>query len=111
MMSREKGNELETKVSNALEINKTTNSGAKYGNGDLANRIMVVECKYKSKDILSAPKKELEKLIKLAQDSGREWLYVQENNLGTFAVIDFEFFTQMYQIITKDKDVVQKDKT
>lgn len=94
--TRDKGNKLETKVSNSLGINKTTNSGAKFKNGDLANRVMVVECKYRDKDTFSINKKDLAKLRKLAMDSGREWLYVQENNLGRFAVVDFEFFTDLY---------------
>lgn len=95
MMSREKGDLLETRVSNALQINKTTNSGAKYQNGDIANRRYVIECKYRDKESFSIDKKDLKKLRQQALDTFRDWIYIQENNRGTFAVIDFELLVEL----------------
>ena len=95
-MSREKGDKLETYVSNSLSINKTTNSGAKFGNADLANRDIVIECKYKSLPHFRPDKKELSKVIDIAENSHREWAYIQQiQDSKIYTVIDFEFFSEL----------------
>jgi len=93
---RSKGDELETKVSNLLGVNKTTNSGAKFNNADLANSKVIIECKFKDLPRLRPEWNEIEKVIKQATDSGREWIYIQENQAGTFAIVDFNFFIELF---------------
>lgn len=95
-MSREVGDKLEQDVSNRLGVNKTTNSGAKFGNADLANTKVVIECKVKSIPRLKPEWKEIERIIKQATDTGREWIYIQENLAGRFAIVDFNFFEEMF---------------
>ncbi len=94
-MSREIGDKLETKISELLGINKTTNSGAKYDNADLANREVMIEAKVKHKPSFTIPKTELTKLMKQAKKHGKEWLYIQENMLGTFVLLDLDTYIEM----------------
>ena len=95
-MSREKGDRLETYVSKSLSINKTTNSGAKFGNADLADKNIVIECKYKSLPHFRPDKKELGKVIEIAEKSLREWAYIQQTKDDKiYTVIDFEFFSEL----------------
>jgi hypothetical protein len=96
-MSREKGDKLESKVSNDLGINKTTNSGAKWDNADLSDRNLIIECKYKDKPFLSGMNPEIKKLIKQAKKHNKDWSYIQECNAGTFVVIDYNLFLEMWQ--------------
>jgi hypothetical protein len=95
-MSREKGDKLEEMVSQDLAINKTTNSGAKWGNADLTNRTHIVECKFKGKDSFQPCGSELKKLISAATKHNKQWIYVQQTNNNTFVVVDYEFFLQLY---------------
>lgn len=92
---REKGDKLEQKISNLLGINKTTNSGAKFDNADLANRKIMIEAKVKDKPSLSIPKGELSKIIAQAKKHSKEWLYIQENQQGTFVIVDIDTFIEM----------------
>lgn len=102
-MSREKGDKLETKVSNDFHVNKTTNSGAKWDNADLSNRDVIIECKYKDKPSLSSVGPEVKKLINQATKHGKEWIYIQENKAGTFAIIDYNYLLELYMIAYKDR--------
>lgn len=93
---RSKGDELETKVSNHLGVNKTTNSGAKFNNADLANSKVIIECKFKDLPRLRPEWNEIEKVIDQAINSGREWIYIQENQAGIFAIVDFNYFIELF---------------
>lgn len=95
-MSREKGDNLENFVAKRLDINKTTNSGAKFNNGDLANYHFIIECKYKNIDKFKPDWKELKKVMKQAIDTGRDWVYVQENQEGKFVTISWDLFEEMW---------------
>lgn len=94
-MSREKGDKLEDLVSTSLNINKTTNSGAKWDNADLTNTKLIVECKVKGKENFQPCGNELKKLIAQAKKHGKEWVYVQENLSGRFVVIDWNYFLEL----------------
>lgn len=106
-MSREKGDALESKVENALGVNKTTNSGAKFNNADLANTKVIIECKFKDIPRFKPEWKEIEKVIKQANDSGREWIYIQQNQAGTFATIDFNFLIELFNCYY-ERDVYER---
>jgi hypothetical protein len=96
-MSRAIGDEFEDLIYSVLgDINKTTNSGAKFGNGDLANSNIIIECKNKDLPRLRPDWKEIEKVIKQANNSGREWAYIQRNQAGTFVIVDFNFFQELF---------------
>lgn len=94
-MSREIGDELEDKISADLGINKTTNSGAKFDNGDLTDKKLIVEAKVKSKSSFSIPKGELSKLKKQADKHGKDWIYVQKNLSGTYVLMDYNTFLEL----------------
>lgn len=103
-MTREIGDKLETKLSELLGINKTTNSGAKYDNADLANRDIIIEAKVKNtKTSFSVPKTELTKVIKQARKHEKEWIYVQQNALGTFVLLDLDTYVEMSEEWWKKK--------
>lgn len=95
-MSREKGDKLEDFVSKRLDINKTTNSGAKFNNADLADKYFLIECKYKDIDRFKPEWKELKKVMKQAGDSGRDWIYIQENQEGKFVTVGWDLFEEMW---------------
>lgn len=94
-MSRDKGDRLEDKVAADLGLNKTTNSGAKWDNADLTNKKLIIECKVKSKDGFQGCKSEIKKLITQAAKHSKEWVYIQQNNTGTFVVIDYNYFLEL----------------
>lgn len=94
---RAKGDELEKKVSQDLNINKTTNSGAKWDNADLTNKKYIIECKVKSKDGFQPCKAEIKKLKAQALKHSKEWIYVQKTNTGMYAVLDYNFFLELLQ--------------
>jgi hypothetical protein len=96
-MSREKGDDLEERVSRDLAINKTTNSGAKWDNGDLTNKNVIIECKVKDKPILTGCGPEIKKLIVQAKKHSKEWFYIQQNQAGTFVVMDYNMFLELYR--------------
>ncbi len=93
---REKGDKLEDLVSNDLNINKTTNSGAKWGNADLTDRKYIVECKFKGKDTFQPCGSELKKLINAANKHNKQWIYVQQTNNQMFVVIDYSYFVELF---------------
>lgn len=97
-MSREIGDELEDKISTDLGLNKTTNSGAKFDNGDLADRKLIVEAKVKSKPSFTLPRKELSKLQAQALKHGKDWLYIQKNNAGTFVMMEYNTFLELTEL-------------
>lgn len=101
-MSREKGDKLEDKVSFDLGINRTTNSGAKWDNADLTNKKLIIECKFKDKPFISNPNSEIKKLIKQASKHNKDWLYIQQNQGGTFAVMDYNLFLELYKKATDE---------
>lgn len=72
--SREKGDRLEIKISNHLGINRTTNSGARYDNADLADRKVLIEAKYKDVPWFRPSKSEVQKLQAQALKHGKEWI-------------------------------------
>lgn len=91
-MSREKGDELERKVSRTLGIRRTTNSGATFGNADLTDREFIVECKVKGKEGFVSCGPEIKKLVAQAEKHGKEWVYIQETKTGTYVVLDWNLF-------------------
>lgn len=95
-MSRDKGDRLEDKVSEDLKLNKTTNSGAKWDNADLTNKKLIVECKVKSKEGFQPCKGEIKKLISQAEKHSKEWIYIQQTQSGTYVVLDYNFFLELY---------------
>lgn len=101
-MSRAKGDELENLVSKDLGINKTTNSGAKWDNADLTNRDIIIECKVKSTPGLSGAGPELKKLIQQAKKHSKDWAYIQENQMGKFAIIDYNLFVTLWKHLYDD---------
>ena len=103
-MSKEIGNELEKKISSALGINRTTNSGAKWDNADLANRKLIIEAKVKmDKASFSAPKSELKKLKREAEKHGKDWLYFQKNQTGIYVLLDLDTFLELTELYFKNK--------
>lgn len=94
-MSREKGDKLETRIANLMNIWKTNNSGAKFDNADLANRKIIIECKYKDIPWFRPEKKEVKKLIQQSKKNMKDWIYIQENRAGTFVLLDLETFIEL----------------
>jgi hypothetical protein len=99
-MSREKGDKLEDKIAHDLGINKSTNSGAKWDNADLTNRNLIIECKYKDKPSLSGVGPEIKKLMEQSKKHSKDWIYIQQNQAGTFVVLDYNTFLAMYQSLS-----------
>jgi len=95
-MSREKGDDLEERVSHDLGINKTTNSGAKWDNGDLTNREYIIECKVKAGNGIQPCKAEISKLIAQAKKHYKDWIYIQETDDNTFVVLDYNVFITLW---------------
>lgn len=98
---REKGDVLEDLVSNLLGINKTTNSGAKWGNGDLTNRELMIECKVKSGNGFKACGPEVKKIIAEASKHNKDWMYIQSTDDGIYVLMDFNKFVENYYEKTK----------
>jgi hypothetical protein len=95
-MSREKGDMLEDRISHDLNINKTTNSGAKWDNGDLSNKRYIIECKVKNKEGFQPCKGEINKLISQADKHSKDWFYIQQTLDKTFVVMDYDVFITLW---------------
>lgn len=93
---REKGDELEDQVAYDLGIKKTNGSGAKFDNADLANREVIVECKVKGKPGFQACGSEIKKVIAQAQKHNKEWLYIQQTDTGSYVVLDYNYFLELW---------------
>lgn len=95
---RKIGETLENRVLKALgpSFHKTGNSGATFKDGDIRHRKLCIECKVKGGTKgFTAPLKELQKLWKLSEDQGKDWLYIEENANGkTMVLMDFNAFVE-----------------
>jgi len=93
---RELGEDFEEEVAHDLGMQKTNMSGAKFDNGDLANRETIVECKVKGKPGFQACGNEIKKVIAQAQKHSKEWLYIQKTDTGTYVVLDYNYFLELW---------------
>jgi hypothetical protein len=91
-MSREKGDQLEDLVAHTLNIKKSTNSGAKYDNGDLTNKDLIIECKVKSKDTFQPCGPEIKKLEAQALKHSKDWLYIQKTNKNIYVLMTWDSY-------------------
>ena len=105
-MTREAGDEFEDYISYLLNIKKTTNSGAKYDNGDLSNKDLIIECKVKSKDGFQPCGKEIQKVINQANKHFKEWLYIQKTNKETYVVLSLDHYLTL---ISDKNEQARKD--
>lgn len=90
---RHKGDKLEKKIlANLKSLNisrfrRTANSGARMNDGDLVNRDWILECKVKNSTISCVSEKEYSKLLKQAENLGKDWAFVLENKFGHDVVL------------------------
>jgi hypothetical protein len=96
MNKREIGDEFEEQVAYDLGIRKTNGSGAKFDNGDLADRKTIIECKVKGKPGFQACGLEVKKVIAQAQKHGKEWLYIQKTATSSYVVLDYNYFLELW---------------
>ena len=94
MNTKEQGDVLENFVKNNLNVNKTRGSGASKHDGDLKDKDnYIIECKQRSQDSLSIPKKWLDTIKKQAELSDREWIIASQlNDKQVYITISFESF-------------------
>lgn len=102
-MSRKKGDELESKVAKDLDINKTTNSGAKWDNADLTNKDLIIECKIRIGKGLQACAADVRKLKAQALKHSKEWVYLQQSDDGMYAVLDYNFLLEILEKMKESK--------
>ncbi len=97
-MSREIGDSFEDEIVNHLNgIRKTSNSGAKFSNGDLANTDYILEAKVKNTlKNFSPDKKELAKLKKQADTRLKNWIYAQRTSGGDFVLMELSTFIEIW---------------
>lgn len=93
---REIGDNFEEQVAYDLGIRKTNGSGAKFDNGDLADKGTIVECKVKGKPGFQACGSEVKKVIAQAQKHSKEWLYIQKTPTGNYVVLDYNHFLELW---------------
>ena len=90
---RHKGDKLEKKILADLEslnitrFRRTANSGARMDDGDIVNKDWILECKVKSSTISCVTQKEYKKLLKQAENIGKDWAFVLENKFGHNVVL------------------------
>ena len=101
MNKREIGDKFEEQVAYDLGVKKTNASGAKFDNGDLTDKETIIECKVKGKPGFQACGSEVKKVIAQAQKHNKEWLYIQQTAAGTYVVLDYNYFLQLW---TNSKD-------
>jgi hypothetical protein len=102
-MSREKGNKLEKKIEKRLKdigVKRTAKSGGHWDNADLRGPGFIIEAKYKDIPNLRTPKKEIENVQRQAKKLGLDWVYIQENQSGTYAVVDAEWLFMMMDYLS-----------
>jgi hypothetical protein len=96
-MSRQIGDEFEDMLCSSLGINKTTNSGAKFNNGDMSNSDFIIEAKVKNTSPTFKPdKKELTKLKKQAKTRLKEWIYIQRAADGDYVLLELGTFLDLW---------------
>lgn len=88
--SQDKGYEFEQRAAKALGLDSTARSGAHWDDGDLKHPDFVIECKYKSQPNLTFPKNERTKLQEQAKRLLKDWIYLQSNNSGDYAVMSLK---------------------
>lgn len=96
-MSRELGDEFEDQVAYDLGIRKTNMSGAKFDNGDLSNKEVIIECKVKNKPHFQACGPEIKKVMEQAKKHFKEWLYIQKTADKSFVVLDYDYFLTLWK--------------
>ena len=90
---RHEGDKLEKKIlANLKSLNisrfrRTANSGARMNDGDLVNRDWILECKVKNNTISCVTEKEYSKLLRQAENLGKDWAFVLENKFGHDVVL------------------------
>lgn len=99
-MSRATGDEFEDMIGNILgNINKTTNSGAKYNNGDFSNHDYIIEAKVKSTfKKFKVVDKELDKLQNQANIRLKDWIYIQRTQAGDQVLMDLGTFAKLWKL-------------
>jgi len=100
-MSRATGDEFEDMIHSILgDINKTTNSGAKYNNGDFSNYDFIIEAKVKSTfKKFKVVDKELEKLKSQARMRLKDWIYIQRTQSGDEVLMDLGTFATLWKAL------------
>ena len=95
-----KGYEFEERLEDLLDgLKRTAKSGGHWDNADLANEFTLVEAKVKSLDNFRAPKGELTKLKNQAEKHGKDWVYIQKNDSGEYALLDLRFFITLWNLL------------
>jgi DNA modification methylase len=100
-MSRAIGDEFEDLIYSILgDINKTTNSGAKYNNGDFSNHDYIIEAKVKSSfKKFKVVDKELDKLKSQASMRLKDWIYIQRTQDGDQVLMDLGTFSTLWKAL------------
>lgn len=96
MNTRKIGDNFEKIIESKLSIKRTANSGAYWGNGDLANRKVLIEAKVKAnKEGFSYNSSEVKKIMKQAEKLGLDWIYmVQDANGKAFVLCELDLFAE-----------------
>lgn len=97
MSNRSVGDELEDKICQKFNVQKTAKSGAHWDNADLVNNNVLIECKVKNDcSSFRCPKSELSKLKKQANRSSKDWIYVmQDANGEVYVLTSLDYFQEI----------------
>ncbi len=95
MNKRQKGDEFEKQLSRLFSIRLTAKSGAHWDNADLATETVLIEAKVKDVPFFKPSKREVEKVIAQANKHGKDWVYIQKTNGGTFVLCSLDFFEEV----------------
>lgn len=101
MNKRQIGDDFEEQVAHDMGIRKTNGSGAKFDNGDLADKETIIECKVKGKSGFQACGSEVKKVIAQARKHNKEWLYIQKTDTDSYVVLGYNYFLELW---TNSKD-------
>jgi hypothetical protein len=106
MNTRAKGDKLERKVANLLDLETTAKSGGHWDNADLTTRDpnhplrdFVIECKYKDIPWLRPVRSEIEKVQAQAKKGFKDFIYIQENQAGDFVIMSLDALASLIEKI------------
>ena len=100
-MAKRRGTGYEDTIAERYGFDKTSNSGAKHGDGDLRHRNFLVEAKDHGTEGFSLPRKEFLKLRRQSTNwSQGRWAYFFRNRTGDEVVIlNRELFDQILEVL------------
>ena len=90
------GQALEKRIENDLRIRRTAKSGAHWNNADLSDNRVTIEAKAKSVSTFRTAKGEIKKVQEQADKAGKDWVYIQETDGQTYALMDYQFFRELW---------------